>query len=83
MVEHEHILVGWFVKQLQAVVGRVEVAVGLAGLVDQQKLFVHVLDNLVELDPILDQFGYLRKIFLSMIVAAFFESSYVPRKFLH
>ena len=59
LVEHEDIAISRLIEQLEAVVTDVQMHLLLAGLVDQEKLLEHVLDDLIQLSAILDQFEHL------------------------
>lgn len=54
--------------------------VSLAGLVDKQKLFIHVFNDLVKLSSVFDKLSHLRKVLLAMTQESLLESGYVPRK---
>jgi hypothetical protein len=53
LIEHENVFVRRLIEQFNPMILRIQLTVGFAGFVDQQELFIHVLDNFVELNSIL------------------------------
>lgn len=65
------------IEELKTMVRRIKITLGFTTLVNQQKLLVHVLNHLVQLDPVLYQLTHPRKVISTISCQAFLKRSHV------